>query len=168
LHETVSVRPGRESDVPAITAIYNYYVANTAVTFDLEPWPVDNRVFWFRQFAPTGRHRIVVAERDRDVVGYAYSTRFRGRAAYDPTVETTVYVHHDALRQGIGTSLYAELFRRLTSEDVHRAVACIALPNDPSIALHTDFGFEFKGIIEEVGHKFGKYWDIGWYVKPMP
>jgi phosphinothricin acetyltransferase len=151
-----------------IADIYNYYVANTTVTFDVEPWPLEQRRFWFRQFAPTGRHQIVVAEREGTVVGYAYSTTFRGRAAYDRTVETTVYVHRDAHRLGIGTALYTELFQRLAKEDVHRAVACIALPNDASIALHEQLGFQGRGVIEEVGHKFGKFWNIGWYVKSLP
>lgn len=165
--ELIQVRPGREQDVPAITAIYNYYVENTTVTFDIEPWPLDKRIFWFRQFAETGRHQIVVAERAGEVLGYAYSTQFRGRAAYDTSVETTVYVHRDARRHGIGTALYVELFRRLADEDVHRAVACIALPNDASIALHKDLGFISQGRLEEAGRKFDKYWDIGWYAKPM-
>ena len=166
--ESIRVRGGRESDVPAITDIYNHYVANTTVTFDVEPWLVDQRRFWFRQFAPVGRHQIVVAERAGAVLGYAYSTVFRGRAAYDRTVETTVYVHKDAHRLGIGTALYADLFRRLGSADVHRAVACIALPNDASVALLEHLGFASRGVVEEVGYKFGRYWNIGWYVKPLP
>lgn len=166
--DLVQVREGREADVSAITDIYNFYVANTTVTFDVEPWSVDSRRIWFRQFTPGGRHQIVVAEREGAVVGYAYSTMFRSRAAYDRTVETTVYVHRDAHRLGIGTALYTELFRRLAKADVHRAVACIALPNDASIALHKHLGFEPRGVIEEVGYKFGKYWNIGWYVKAMP
>jgi phosphinothricin acetyltransferase len=138
LHEQVSVRSGRDSDVPAINGIYNYYVEHTTVTFDVEPWSPEKRRFWFRQFAPDSRHQIVVAERDGEVAGFAYSTTFRSRTAYDKTVETTVYVHRDARRHGIGTALYTELFDRLAKQDVHRAVACIALPNDPSIALHED------------------------------
>lgn len=168
MHESVRIRPGRESDTPAINDLYNYYVENTTVTFDIEPWTLERRRFWFRQFAHAGRHQIVVAERGGDVVGFAYSTTFRARSAYDRTVETTVYVHRDARRHGIGTALYTELFDRLAREDVHRAVACIALPNEPSIALHRELGFEFKGVIEEVGHKFDKFWDIGWYAKSLP
>lgn len=167
MHDTISIRPGRESDCPALNGIYNYYVETTAVTFDIEPWSDARRRFWFRQFTETGRHQIVVAERDAQVVGFAYSTTFRARTAYDKTVETTVYVHRDALRHGIGTALYTELFQRLTHADVHRAVGCIALPNDASIALHNDLGFESNGGIKEAGFKFDKYWDIGWYVKAL-
>lgn len=162
------IRPGQERDVPAINEIYNYYVVNTTVTFDVEPYTAERRRFWFRQFDPDGRHQIVVAERAGAVVGYAYSTVFRGRAAYDTTVETTVYVDRSAQRGGIGTALYTELFTRLKKTDVHRAIACIALPNAPSIALHEHLGFRAKGALAEVGHKFDKYWDIGWYEKSIP
>jgi phosphinothricin acetyltransferase len=110
----------------------------------------------------------VVAECAGEVLGYAYSSVFRARAAYDTTVETTVYVDRSAHRGGMGTALYADLFARLAREDVHRAIACIALPNDPSVALHERLGFRNLGSLEEVGRKFGKYWDIGWYQKSLP
>jgi len=168
LAHAFQIRTAQESDVPGITEIYNYYVANTTVTFDVDPLTADQRRVWFRQFNPGTRHQMVVAARAGAVVGYAYSTVFRGRAAYDSTVETTVYVDRAAQRGGIGTALYAELFTRLATQDVHRAIACIALPNAPSIALHERLGFRAKGSLAEVGRKFGKYWDIGWYEKSIP
>lgn len=164
----VQIRPGLEKDVPAIVEIYNYYVVNTTVTFDVDAFTADQRRMWFRQFKTTGRHQIVVAESASAVLGYAYSTVFRARAAYDTTVETTVYVDRAAQRGGIGTALYTELFKRLAHEDVHRAVACIGLPNEPSIALHERMGFRAQGSLAEVGRKFGKYWDVGWFEKSLP
>ncbi len=166
--QAFQIRTALEKDVPAITEIYNYYVANTTVTFDVDSYTPDQRRVWFRQFCPEHRHQMVVAERAGIVVGYAYSTVFRGRKAYDSTVETTVYVDRNAQRGGIGTALYTDLFKRLAQRDVHRAIACIALPNDPSVALHERLGFRLKGSLAEVGHKFGKYWDIGWYEKSIP
>jgi len=168
LAHAIQIRPGLEKDVPGIVEIYNYYVVNTTVTFDVEAYTADQRRMWFRQFKPAGRHQIVVAERAGAVIGYAYSTTFRARGAYDSTVETTVYVDRSAHRGGVGTALYTELFNRLAREDVHRAVACIALPNEPSIALHERLGFRAKGSLAEVGKKFGKYWDIGWFEKSLP
>ncbi len=166
--QAFQIRPGLEQDVPAIVEIYNHYVVNTAVTFDLEPFTVDERRMWFRQFKPAGRHQIVVAERAGAILGYAYSSVFRTRAAYDTTVETTVYVDQSAQRGGIGAALYTDLFQRLAREDVHRAVACIGLPNEPSIALHERLGFRAQGSLGEVGKKFGKYWDVGWFEKSLP
>lgn len=161
------VRAGRSDDVPALTAIYNHFVEHTHVTFDLEPFSVDARREWFGHYAGTGRHRLLVAEVDGTVVGYATSGRFRDKAAYDPSVETTVYCAPDAVGRGAGSALYTALFEALAAEDVHRAFAGIALPNEASIALHRRFGFTEVGTFREVGRKFGRWWDVTWWQRPV-
>ncbi len=167
LSQPFHIRPAREDDVPALTALYNQYIETTAITFDLEPWTVERRREWFKQFAESGRHQVIVAEQDDEVAGYACSTKFRPKAAYDTTVETTIYVKQAAHRGGLGRALYTELFRRLKREDVHRAIAIITLPNPASIGFHESFGFHHKGTLDEVGRKFGKYWDVAWYEKML-
>lgn len=161
------IRPATEDDVPALTALYNQYIETTAITFDLEPWTVEKRREWFKQFAETGRHQLLVADADGEVEGYACSTKFRPKAAYDTTVETTIYVKQAAHRKGMGRALYAGLFHRLEPEDVHRAIAIITLPNPASIGFHESFSFYHKGTLDEVGRKFGKYWDVSWYEKML-
>lgn len=161
------VRAGRSDDVPALTAIYNHFVEHTHVTFDLEPFSVDARREWFGHYAGTGRHRLLVAEVDGTVAGYATSGRFRDKAAYDPSVETTVYCAPDAVGRGAGSALYTALFEALAAEDVHRAFAGIALPNEASIALHRRFGFTEVGTFREVGRKFGRWWDVTWWQRPV-
>lgn len=161
------VRAGRSDDVPALTAIYNHFVEHTHVTFDLEPFSVDARREWFGHYAGTGRHRLLVAEVDGTVAGYATSGRFRDKAAYDPSVETTVYCAPDAVGRGAGSALYTALFEALAGEDVHRAFAGIALPNEASIALHRRFGFTEVGTFREVGRKFGRWWDVTWWQRPV-
>ena len=99
---TVRIRPANRADLPRLTEIYNHYVIHTPVTFDVEPYTVERRVAWFEQFALTGRYRLVVAEEEGLVLGYAGTTRFRPKAAYDTTVETTVYSSHEAVGKGIG------------------------------------------------------------------
>ena len=159
----VTIRAGREDDLPALTQIYNHFVEHTHITFDLEPFTVESRREWFGHYAATGRHRLQVAETaDGDVVGYATSGRFRDKPAYAPSVETTVYCAPDAAGHGIGSALYASLFAALEGEDVHRAYAGVALPNDASLALHRRFGFVEIGTFHEVGRKFGKWWDVTW------
>jgi len=96
------------------------------------------------------------------VKGYAGTTRFRPKAAYETTVETTVYCAPEAVGKGMGVRLYSELFARLKSEDIHRFVAGYALPNAASEALHRRFGFKVVGVFSENGRKFGKYWDVCW------
>jgi phosphinothricin acetyltransferase len=106
----------------------------------------------------------LVADR---VAGYASSGPFRDRPAYDPTVETSIYLAPDVVGRGIGTSLYAALLHALEQADVHRAVAGIAQPNEPSVALHRAFGFHLVARFTEQGRKFGRYWDVHWYERPV-
>jgi phosphinothricin acetyltransferase len=159
---TVTTRAATRADIPRLTEIYNHYVIHTPVTFDLEPYTVERRMEWFAQFAPTGRHRLLVAEEDGIVVGYGGSMRFRAKPAYDTTVETTIYTAPEAVGKGIGKKLYAALFEALSGEDVHRLVGGFTLPNAGSQKLHEYFGFKNVGIFSEVGYKFGKYWDVQW------
>jgi phosphinothricin acetyltransferase len=158
----IEIRMAERRDLPRLTEIYNYYVVNTPVTFDLEPYTVERREAWFEQFAPTGRHRLLVAESGGDVIGYAGTTRFRPKAAYETTVETTIYCAPEAVGKGIGKRLYAALFETLRGEDIHRFVAGYALPNPATAAIHERFGFKVVGIFSENGRKFGQYWDVCW------
>lgn len=158
----VGIRPAERADLARLTEIYNYYIVHTPVTFDVEPYTVERREAWFAQFGVTGRHRLLVAEIDGVIVGYAGTTRFRPKAAYDTTVETTIYCAHDAIGKGIGTRLYTALFQSLRDEDIHRFVAGYALPNPATAALHERFGFKVVGVFRENGRKFGKYWDVCW------
>ncbi len=163
----VTVRYAQQGDVPRLTEIYNHYVINTPITFDLEPCTVDDRRAWLAKFSLTGRHRLLVAERDGVVLGYAGTTGFRDRRAYDTTVEMTVYCAPEAIGSGIGTALYGALFEALRGEDIHRAMGGITLPNEASVALHERFGFTLAGVMHEVGRKFDRYWDVAWYEKEL-
>jgi len=161
------VRPGEAADLPALTALYNHYVEHSHVTFDTQRFSVEQRGSWLSHYLPTGRHRLLVAVDGRDLLGYATSSRFRDKSAYDTSVEVTVYLRQDAAGRGIATTLYTELFAALADEDVHRVYAGIALPNDASMALHRRFGFTEVGTYREVGRKFGSYWDVTWLEKPL-
>jgi phosphinothricin acetyltransferase len=158
----ILVRAAIRADLPRLTEIYNHYVIHTPVTFDVETYTVERRESWFQQFSATGRYRLLVAEDAGLVIGYAGTTRFRPKAAYETTVETTVYCAPDALGKGIGRQLYQALFEDLKGEDIHRFVAGYALPNPGSAALHAHFGFKLVGVFSENGRKFGKYWDVAW------
>jgi len=158
----VEIRTAEGRDLPRLTEIYNYYVVNTPVTFDVEPYTVERREAWFEQFAPTGRYRLLIAKSSGNVIGYAGTTRFRPKAAYETTVETTIYCAPDAVGNGIGKRLYAALFEALRGEDIHRFVAGYALPNPATAAIHERFGFKVVGVFSQNGRKFGKYWDVCW------
>jgi len=140
----------------------------TAITFELEPYTVEGRRPWLAQFAATGRHQILVAETEGRAIGWANSQRFRERAAYDPTVESSIYLDPQYRAQRIGTRLYTALFDLLRGKDVHRAIGGITLPNDASVALHRKLGFTPVGVMREVGRKFDRWWDVGWFQKELP
>ncbi|MGA2511953.1 MAG: N-acetyltransferase family protein [Candidatus Acidiferrales bacterium] len=162
----ISIRPAVRTDLPRLTEIYNHYVVNTPVTFDIEPYTVEQRAVWFNQFGATGRYRLLVAEENGSVLGYAGTTRFRPKAAYETTVETTIYCAQEAVGKGIGSLLYSALFEAIKSEDIRRIVAGYTLPNPASAALHERFGFKKVGVFTENGRKFGRYWDVAWNERP--
>jgi len=160
----VAVRPARADDLPALLEIYNHYVRESHVTFDTEPATPESRREWIDGFTAAGPHRLLVAEREGRVAGYAYSAPVRPRAAYRVSAETTVYVAPDLTGRGIGQALYAELLDGLARDGgIHRAYGVIAVPNPASVALHERFGFRLVGVLSEPGFKFGRYWDVHWY-----
>ena len=173
----ILVRPATEDDLPALTDIYNHYVVTTPITFDVQPLTVDERRAWFVDHSHGGRHRLLVATEDNvdnvgnvgrgQAIGYATSSRFRPKAAYDTTVESSVYCRADALRRGIGSALYRALFEQLKDEDINRIVAGVTLPNPASIALHERCGFRQVGTLSSVGRKFDRYWDVAWFERPL-
>ena len=160
------IRSALERDLPDLVRIYNHYVTQSHVTFDTEPFSIDERRSWFESFSSSGPHRLLVAEVELRSAGYASSREFRAKPAYRQSVETTIYVDSGFVGRGIGKALFASLLEVLEAEDgVHRAYAGIALPNPSSVALHVRFGFRLAGTFREVGYKFGKYWDVSWYEK---
>jgi phosphinothricin acetyltransferase len=163
----VEVRPATEHDLDGINEIYNHYVASAHYTFDLEPMSNEARREWFTHYGQTGRYRVLVALIEDRIVGYATSSRFRDKPAYQTSVETSIYVSSESIGRGAGSRLYEELFRSLEGEDVHRAYAGIALPNPPSVALHERFGFKQVAHFTEQGRKFGRYWDVAWFEKAL-
>jgi phosphinothricin acetyltransferase len=164
---SLEIRTAVETDVVALTDIYNHYVGSSGATFDTEELTVEARRHWLGHYRGTGPYRLLVAVDGGQALGYATSSRFRDRPAYDTSVETSVYVHPQSCGRGIGSSLYTRLFQLLEREDLHRAYAGIALPNDASQALHERFGFRPVGTYSEVGRKFGRFWDVLWMEKPL-
>ncbi|WP_328769377.1 GNAT family N-acetyltransferase [Streptomyces sp. NBC_00286] len=184
----VLVRPGVEADLVALTDLYNHYVRETPITFDTAVFTPEERRPWLLSHPEDGPHRLKVAvDVDHEsnsaarsaslrgggrvtggqILGYATSSLYRAKPAYGTSVEVTVYLAPDAGGRGIGTLLYKSLFEDLAREDLHRAYAGIALPNDASVRLHERFGFRYVGTYREVGRKFGRYWDVAWYEKAL-
>jgi phosphinothricin acetyltransferase len=140
-------------------AIYRPIVTDTATSFELEP-PSEEE-FRERISRTTENNPWLVMEIDGRLVGYAYASDFRPRPAYAATRETTVYVHPEYQRSGVGAELMGALLDELVRRGAHVAVAFIALPNDPSVELHERIGYEYVGILHGVGRKLERWHDIG-------
>jgi len=150
------IRSVEPSDVPRVNAIYNTYIVDSHVSFDLEAWTEDARAQWISDKTDAG-YPVFVAEIDDLVVGAAWAGPWRDKDAYAGSVETTVVFDAEYTGAGTGTVLYADLLKELESKEFHRAYAIIALPNDASVALHRKLGYRDIGVLDEVGFKDGEY-----------
>jgi phosphinothricin acetyltransferase len=148
-------------DAAACAAIYAPFVADSVISLETEaPTPEE---FAGRIERVSVRYPWLVAELDGRVVGYAYGTLHRERAAYRWACEASVYVDSAHHRRGIGRRLYALLFDLLARQGLQIVCAGITLPNEASIALHESFGFEPVGAYRRIGWKFGAWHDVGWW-----
>lgn len=148
-------------DAPSVQAIYAPYVTDTTVSFEEVPPDIMEVERHIAAILP--RYPYLVAEEGGRVVGYAYASEHRARAAYRTSVDVTVYVAPGAQRSGVARRLYSQLLPAAASLGYHAAFAGIALPNQASVGLHEAMGFEPIGIYREVGRKFGAWHDVGWW-----
>ncbi|MDE1937989.1 MAG: N-acetyltransferase [Alphaproteobacteria bacterium] len=163
----VVIRRVERSDLPALLAIYNHYVVHTPVTFDVEPRTLAQRQVWLDTFASSGRYQCFVAARDSQAIGWACSGKFKEKAAYETSVETSIYLAPGEQSKGLGRKLYETLLSALAKEDLHRAFGGVTLPNEGSVGVHRALGFSLVGTYPEVGRKFGRFWDVAWFGRPF-
>lgn len=158
----MTVRAVIPGDASALVSIYNHYVRETIVTF--EEAPVSAETF-SRRIGDVLACALpwIVALEEQTAVGYAYATPWKPRSGYRFSVEITVYVAHGYARLGIGSALYSHLFQLLEASGVHAVIGGIALPNDASVALHEKFGMRKVAHFEQVGFKFGRWIDVGYW-----
>ncbi len=161
------IRRVEQADLPALLDIYNHYVLTTPITFDVEPKTLAERQVWLDSFKPAGRYQCFVAVEGAVPIGWACTTRFREKAAYDTSVELSVYLAPKAHGKGLGRRLYETLIPELPEHEIHRLYAGITEPNPASVALHLAFGFRLVGVQREVGRKFDRYWDVALYERAL-
>lgn len=155
----VTTRLAERRDAEAIRAIYNREVLGSTVTFDLVPRTLDEQIEWLDRHAG-GHPAIVAIDADGTVVGFGSLSPWRPRPAYSPTVEDSVYVHHEQRGRGIGRVLLEELVRLAQAHGFHSVLARIVGGHEASIGLHAACGFEITGVEREVGRKFGRWLDV--------
>jgi phosphinothricin acetyltransferase len=154
-----TIRLATSADVPTINDIYNYYVHRSTCTYQLEPEPLAGREAWFAGHSPD-KYPVTVAERDGRVIGWGSLSKFRDRAAYDGTVEASVYIHHDHHRRGLGRALLTDLIDRARTLGYHSLVGGSSADQTASIALQQSLGFTRVAHFKEVGYKFGQWLDV--------
>jgi phosphinothricin acetyltransferase len=155
------IRAATVADAAAICAIYNHYVLNTSVTFEEAAVPHDEMARRIGEV--TGNLCWYVHDVDGEIAGYAYASPWRARCAYRLSVESTVYVSQSHARRGIGSQLYRVLLDDLRARGIHVILGGIAQPNPASVALHEKFGFEKVAHIKQVGRKFERWIDVGYW-----
>jgi phosphinothricin acetyltransferase len=156
------IRAAQAADADAIAAIYNPFIVDTVVTFEEEPLSAADVATRIAEVRALSLPWLVV-EQDGAVQGYAYATRWKTRASYRHTVETAIYLAAGAAGRGTGKRIYGELLRQLQARGIHVAIGGIALPNAASVALHERLGFRKIGHFSEVGYKFGRWVDVGYW-----
>ena len=148
-------------DSASLAEIYNWYIVNSHCTF--ETYSLSATQMRERIALADARSPWFVLENDGMLLGYAYASIWKARAAYNRCHESTVYLHRDAIAAGHGKRLYQHLIDELRNAPIHLLIAIIALPNESSIGLHESLGFEKAGQLREAGYKFNKYIDVGYW-----
>jgi L-amino acid N-acyltransferase YncA len=160
MQNLLQIRDATELDAEACAAIYAPYVTGTAITFEIEPPTSAEMAERIARSRET--HAWLVLEYDGRVVGYAYGTPMKPRAAYRWSCEVSIYLELGRRRTGGGRALYEALFERLTERGYRTAVAGMTLPNDASVGLHAALGFEPIGTYRNIGWKLDAWHDVAW------
>lgn len=152
------IRTVEDRDAPVIVDIYNGYILNSVASFETRP--LTEKEMRGRIFSISSHFPYIVYEEDGRVVGYAYAHLWKERAAYSKCLETTIYIHPDFQRKGIGERLMLRLIEECRAEGYHVLIACITGGNEHSCRLHEKLGFHQVSLFKEVGEKFGKRLDV--------
>ena len=161
----MKIRSARLEDAPALRAIYAPYVKDTAITFETVVPTVQE--FAARISKTLEQFPYLVAEEEGQILGYAYASTYYARAAYDWTVELSIYVDQTARAKGVGQALYNQLEADLAAQGKVNLLACIALPNEASLTFHQKRGYEQVAHFPKIGYKFDRWWDVVWLQKVL-
>lgn len=155
------IRLATPEDASGILDIYAPYILNTSFTFETEVPSLEEfgeRIKTYLNYWPW-----LVCEMEGNIAGYAYATRYRDRTAYQWSVESSIYIHDDFQKKGIGKALYTFLFEILKKQGFNNVYAVINLPNEKSVSFHENCGFTYFATYEKVGYKSGKWKNVGWW-----
>ncbi len=160
------IRSARSEDAPQIAALYSHYVQSTTISFEEKALTGEDMAGRLAAVAAAGLPWLV-AEREGELAGFACASPWKVRHAYRHSVEISIYLQPQQRGSGIGSALYTQLFARLSELPIHAVLACIALPNAHSVALHEKFGMRKVAHFAEVGYKFGQWLDVGYWQRNL-
>jgi len=155
----IKIRKAEAKDVPSILEIINYEILNSTVLYDYEERSLAQQLAWFQK-KEKDKMPVLVAARKNEVVGFATFGIFRPWAAYQYSIEHSIYVHKTARGIGVGNQLMMELIKLAKERKYHTMIAGIDTQNKGSFHFHKKFGFKEVGRFEQVGYKFGKWLDL--------
>ena len=166
----ITIRIAKIEDAEKLLDIYTPYITDTAITFEYTVPSLNE--FKERIKNTLKKYPYIVAERNKEIVGYAYAGPFKERAAYDWAVETTIYVKKDCQKSGIGKKLYSALEKALAMQNILNLNACIGYPEvedeyltKNSVEFHNHLGYKLVGKFNKCGYKFGRWYDMVWMEK---
>ena len=166
----IKIRCAQKEDMQDLVNIYSYYVDNTAITFEYDVPSVEE--FTSRYLNVIKKYPYIVSLIDNEIVGYAYVSPFKSRAAYDWSVETSIYCHKDYQKQGVGKALYTALENILKEQGILNMNACISYPivedqylTKNSVEYHQHLGYQIVGEFHKCGYKFNTWYDMVWMEK---
>jgi len=148
-------------DAEEICDIYNFYINNTDITFEEQPVSVVEMEKRIREI--TAKYPWLTVEEEGKILGYAYTGKYRERSAYRYTAELTIYIKNGEEGRGFGTELMGRVIEETRSRGIHSLVSAITIPNERSVLIHEKFGFEKIGHFREVGFKFDRWIDVGYW-----
>jgi phosphinothricin acetyltransferase len=164
--EMAVIRSATEADSDSIAEIYNHYVLNTVVTFEEQAVPSGEMTGRINKVLSDSLPYLVAVQ-DGRVIGYAYAAKWHERSAYRYSAETTIYLESRCVGKTIGSNLYSMLLDHLKERGLHVAIGGIALPNPRSVALHEKLGFQKVAHYKEVGFKFDRWIDVGYWQRVL-
>jgi L-amino acid N-acyltransferase YncA len=162
----LEIREATVTDSEAIARIYNHFVTNTIVTFEtteVTPQEIADRI----KIVQSGSYPWLVARLEESVIGYAYASKWHVRNAFRFSAETSIYLAPEHAGRGIGSALYSELIEQLKDSNIHTLIGGIALPNQASVSLHEKHGFVKVGHYRQVGFKFDRWIDLGYWQRML-
>lgn len=160
-----NIRLARIEDMPRLLEIYSYYVEETSVSFEHETPSLEE--FTQRYCDIIKKYPYLIMEVDGKIVGYSYANTFKGRVAYNWSVETTIYFDKDCRGGGKGQALYTELEKYLKRQNIVNTNACVTHPYSESVVFHEKMGFEKVAHFHKCGYKFHKWHDVVWLGKSI-